>query len=168
MSIKPEDLKLKDVHNTIRAVQKWKAELTSMNVTPESIAAIYDADYAELKGTLAEKSVFTNEGIEDYFKHLLDQTYDGTVGVIFNSFAPNHGYTGCAGSYTFDFINQEQERVKLLATFEFKANKDGDGLTYHHSYRAAETPEALADQLSDDYQTFEDDEPDALDSIDLG
>ena len=40
MSIKPEDLKLEDVHNAIRAVQAWKTELTDINVTPESVAAI--------------------------------------------------------------------------------------------------------------------------------
>ena len=168
MSIKPEDLNLADVRSTVASLKDWAAGLTDVNVTPESVAAIYNDDYAELKGTLATKSVFTNSSIQDYFTHLLDKTYDGQIGVTFNSIAPNTEYDGCVGHYTFSFLNKDQEKTDLHATFEFKANEDGDGITYHHSYKAEETPEGLADQLPDDYQDFEDGEPDALDSIDLG
>ena len=168
MSIKPEDLQLEDVHNTVASLKDWAAGLTDINVTPESVAAIYNEEYAELKGTLATESVFTNEGIKDYFEHLLDKTYDGQIGVTFNSIAPNTDHDGCVGHYTFSFLNKDQEKTDLHATFEFKAGKDGDSIAYHHSYKEEETPEELADQLPDDYQGFEDDEPDALASIDLG
>ncbi len=165
MSIKPEDLKLEDVHNAIRAVQAWKTELTDINVTPESVAAIY-VDCAELKGTLATKSVYEDSERQAYFKHLINQTYDGKIDTIFNTIAPNRDFTGCAGHYTFSFLNKDQEKTDLHATFEFKANKDG--LTYHHSYKAEETPEDLESQLPDDYQDFENGQPDALDTIEPG
>ena len=168
MSIKPEDLKLEDVRNTVASLKNWVTGLTDINVTPGSVTAIYNDDYAELKGTLASKSVFTNAGIKDYFEHLLDKTYDGQIGVTFNSIAPNADYDGCVGHYTFRFLNKDQEETDLHATFEFKASKDGDGIAYHHSYKAEETPEGLGDQLPDDYQNFEEDKPDALASIDLG
>lgn len=165
MSIKPEDLKLEDVYNVIRFVQAWKAKLTDIKVTPESVAAIY-VTCAELKGTLATEPVHENSERKAYFERLIDQTYDGKINTTFNTIAPNRDYDGCVGHYTFSFLNKDQEKTNLHATFEFKANKDG--LTYHHSYKTEEAPEDLADQISDDYQDFEDDEPDALDSIDLG
>ncbi|PCI57141.1 MAG: hypothetical protein COB36_02425 [Alphaproteobacteria bacterium] len=168
MSIKPEDLKLEEIHNTVASLKDWAGGLTDVNVSPESVAAIYNEEYAELKGTLASESVFTNAGITNYFEKLLDKTYDGQIGVTFNSIAPNADYDGCVGHYTFSFLNKDQEKTDLHATFEFKASKDSNGLTYHHSYKAEETPKELEDQLPDDYQSFEGDEPDALDSIDLG
>lgn len=167
MSIKPEELRLGHVHNTIRAVQAWKAELTNVNVTPESVAAIY-GDYAELKGTLATESVFTGSERAAYFKRLLDQTFDGKINVIFNTIAANRDFTGCAGDYTFSFLNKDREKTKLHGTFEFKANKPDDKVTYHHSYKANETPDELSLQLCTNYKDFEDGEPDALDSINLG
>ncbi|PCK00548.1 MAG: hypothetical protein COA45_01875 [Zetaproteobacteria bacterium] len=167
MSIKPEDLKLEDVHRTLRAMQTWKTELTSINVTPESVTTMY-GDCAELKGTLATESVYTPKGIEEYFTHLLNQTADQQIGVVFNSIATNKDFDGCVGHYTFSFQNKDNDRTDLSAIFEFKKDNLTNGIGFHHSYKEDETPEELSAQLPDDYKDFEDDEPDALDSIDLG
>lgn len=168
MSIKPEDLQLENVLKTLRTMKTWKEQLTSINVSPESVAAVYDKGRSELKGTLATETTHDISQIKQYFKRLLDQTSDGKIGVTFNSIAPNTNYDGCVGHYMFDFLNKDQEKTELAATFEFKSNKAGDLLAYHHSYKGKATPEKLSNQLPDDYQDFEDGEPDALDSIDLG
>ncbi len=136
----------------------------------------------ELKGTLATEPVNTIEEIKGYFTGLFKHASVGKINVKFNSLAANKDGTGCAGHYTFYFIDALTKRQAYLeATFEFKANDDGSKIMHHHSYKHRhkgmkftgqyepsqdrQTPTELFDVISNGQspQRFKKEEDDVLD-----